>query len=129
MTADGHLVLMHDASVDRTTDGSGLVSALTLADIESLDAGYWYSPDGGLTFPMRGAGVRVPTLEETLARYPTTRFIVEIKGSDATMADAVAEVIERTGAAGRAHHRRVRRRRHEPGQTGLARRADDGEPK
>ena len=104
LTADGHLVLMHDASVDRTTDGSGLVSELTLAEIESLDAGYRFSTDGGLTYPMRGMGVRVPTLQETLLAYPTTRFIIEIKGSDTATADAVAKVLEaRRGRRPRRH--------------------------
>ncbi len=57
-TRDGHLVLMHDATVDRTTDGSGRVADMTLAQIKRLDAGSWFHP--------RFAGERVPTLAEAL---------------------------------------------------------------
>ncbi len=55
---DGHVVLMHDDTVNRTTDGTGLVSSLTLAELQALDAGSWFDP----IF----AGEPVPTLEEAL---------------------------------------------------------------
>lgn len=58
-TKDGHLVLMHDATVNRTTDGRGAVAAMTLAEIKRLDAGSWFSADF--------KGERVPTLKEALA--------------------------------------------------------------
>ena len=58
---DGRLVLMHDARVDRTTDGEGEVAELTLAELEKLDAGTPYNP--------RFAGERVPRLEAFLERY------------------------------------------------------------
>jgi glycerophosphoryl diester phosphodiesterase len=59
MTRDGKLVLMHDRTLDRTTDGTGLVSNATLAEIRQLDAGRW--------FDRRFAGTKVPTLDEALA--------------------------------------------------------------
>jgi glycerophosphoryl diester phosphodiesterase len=58
-TADGHIVVIHDPSVDRITDGRGAVRSLTLAQIKELDAGSWFSPEF--------AGEKVPTLEETLS--------------------------------------------------------------
>ena len=58
MTLDGHLVVMHDATVDRTTDGTGATGELTLAEIKALDA--------GAVFGERFQGERVPTWEETL---------------------------------------------------------------
>jgi len=72
-TRDGHLVAMHDASVDRTTDGKGDVGELTLEEVKRLDAGSWFSEAFG--------NERVPTLEE-IARVlnDTTRLIIEIKG-------------------------------------------------
>ncbi len=57
-TKDGHFIIMHDASVKRTTDGKGLVAEMTLEGIQKLDAGLWF----GNEF----AGERVPTLRETL---------------------------------------------------------------
>lgn len=58
-TKDGHLVIMHDATVDRTTNGKGEVADLTLEEIKRLDAGAWFGP--------QFAGERVPTLDEALA--------------------------------------------------------------
>jgi len=74
LTSDGVPVLMHDRTVDRTTDGSGAVADLSLADIEALDAGSWFDP--------RFAGTRVPTLEEFLALVgqSDSRAFVELKG-------------------------------------------------
>ena len=57
-TKDGHLVIMHDATVDRTTDGTGAIADLTLAEIKALDA--------GSAFDERFRGERVPTWEEAL---------------------------------------------------------------
>lgn len=79
-TADAQLVLMHDRTVDRTTDGSGAVGALTLDELRKLDAGYDWTPDGGRTFPFRGRGLRVPTLGEVLDAFPDRRLNIEIKG-------------------------------------------------
>src|SRR6187455_95113 len=58
-TSDGHIVVIHDDSVDRTTNGSGPVTSHTLATLRSLDAGAWC----GAQF----AGQRIPTLDEVLA--------------------------------------------------------------
>jgi glycerophosphoryl diester phosphodiesterase len=62
LTSDGELVLMHDRTVDRTTNGKGRVSDLTLAEIKKLDAGAWKDA--------RFAGTRVPTFAEALAVLP-----------------------------------------------------------
>lgn len=78
-TADGKLVVMHDPAVDRTTDGSGKISELTLEQLKRLDAGYHFSSDGGATFPFRGRGVTVPTLEEIFSAFPSMNFNVEPK--------------------------------------------------
>lgn len=99
-TADGALVVVHDATVDRTTDGTGYVREKTLAEIKALDAGYRFSPDG-VTYPYRGKGITVPTLEEALLAFPEARFLIEIKEDDPAVADQVASVLARTGAAGR----------------------------
>jgi len=80
-TADGALVITHDATVDRTTDGAGAVSALTLAELKKLDAGYRWTNDGGRTFPFRGQAIRIPTLRAVLDKFPQTRLNIDIKGS------------------------------------------------
>ncbi len=61
-TKDGHLVIMHDGTVDRTTNGRGKVSDLSFAEIRALDAGSWFAPEF--------AGTQVPTLEEVLDAIP-----------------------------------------------------------
>ena len=52
VTSDGGLVLMHDETVDRTTDGSGRLEDMTLAEVKALDAGYRWTPDDGQTYPL-----------------------------------------------------------------------------
>ncbi|NNL64689.1 MAG: glycerophosphodiester phosphodiesterase, partial [Myxococcales bacterium] len=80
-SADGELVVIHDASVDRTTDGSGRVDAMPLSALRSLDAAYRFSPDGAAT-PLRGRGVRIPTLAEVLEALPSARVLAEMKSAE-----------------------------------------------
>ena len=68
LSADGVVVVMHDATVDRTTDGQGAIAALTAAQLAQLDAGYRFSLDAGTRFPDRGAGIGVPTLRALSVR-------------------------------------------------------------
>jgi glycerophosphoryl diester phosphodiesterase len=83
LSADGRVVVIHDEMLGRTTDGSGAVAALTLAQIQALDAGARFTRDGR-TFPYRGAGVRIPTIEEVLARFPGTPLLIELKTAAAS---------------------------------------------
>lgn len=92
-TQDGVLVLMHDETVDRTTDGRGLIEEMTLAEIKALDAGYDWSPDDGQTFPFRGQGITVPTLEELFQNFPDLRMNIEIKLTQASMAQDLCNLI------------------------------------
>jgi glycerophosphoryl diester phosphodiesterase len=96
-TSDGVVVCMHDAEVNRTTDGTGEIRNMTLAEVKQLDAGYEFTPDDGKTFPYRGKGVEVATLEEVLTAFPTATFSIEIKQVDPPIADEVLGVIEAAG--------------------------------
>jgi glycerophosphoryl diester phosphodiesterase len=78
-TRDGEIVVFHDDTLDRTTDGSGRVSGFTLDDLRQFDAGYRFTPDAGATYPYRGQGVRIPTLAEVYERFPSARVNIEIK--------------------------------------------------
>lgn len=93
-TADGDAVVIHDPTVDRTTDGTGPVSSLTVAELKALDAGYRFTPDEGATWPLRGAGVQLSTLREVLEALPHARVNVEIKDGRAQQAvwDAVHDL-------------------------------------
>jgi glycerophosphoryl diester phosphodiesterase len=99
-TADDELVILHDLTVDRTTNGSGDVGAFTLAELKALDAAYWFVPGEGTTrdadpqdYIYRGIATgdrppppgftandfRIPTLGEALARFPDELINVELK--------------------------------------------------
>jgi glycerophosphoryl diester phosphodiesterase len=79
ITRDGVLVAFHDPLLGRTTDRTGAIADLDIADVEAADAGYRFSRDGGRSLPFRGHGVRVPRLEELLARWPEARFNIDPK--------------------------------------------------
>lgn len=92
LTADRQPVLMHDATVDRTTNGRGRVAALTLTEVRALDAGAWFDPEF--------AGTPVPTFTEFLdvLDASTQRAIIELKGM--WDAEAVASAISEVDARG-----------------------------
>jgi glycerophosphoryl diester phosphodiesterase len=100
LTADGRVVVMHDPRVDRTTDGEGPIAAMTLGQLQALDAGARWSADGGHTRPWAGRGVRVPTLDALLEEIPDLPLMIDAKV--AAVAVPLARVLERHGAAGRA---------------------------
>jgi glycerophosphoryl diester phosphodiesterase len=92
-TADNILVLMHDNTVDRTTNGSGPIRAFTLEELKTLDAGYNWTSDGGQTFPFRGSGITVPTLEEVFTALPTARINIDVKQEDPALVEPLCKTI------------------------------------
>jgi glycerophosphoryl diester phosphodiesterase len=93
-TSDGHVVVLHDPVLDRTTDGAGPVRERTLAEVKELDAGYRFTaPDGG--HPWRGRGIRVPTLDELLAAHPGVPLNIEVKQDEPAIEEAVLAVLDR----------------------------------
>lgn len=100
LTADGELVVIHDASVDRTTDGTGLVREMSTDELKSLDAGYWFTEDGQ-SYPYRGRGVRIPLLAEVLEAFPDIPLLIEIKDEEEGAALALAELLAAAGATER----------------------------
>ena len=98
VAADGAFVVIHDATLERTTDGRGAVGDHALAALRQLDAGYRFSPDGGKTFPWRGKGVRIPSFEEVLASVPDTRLVVEMKQFSREESGRLCALVRRTGA-------------------------------
>jgi glycerophosphoryl diester phosphodiesterase len=82
LTRDGELVVIHDSTVDRTTDGTGPVAGMTLTELQSYDAGARFLDlRGNPTF--RDRGVRVPRFEDVLDAFPETRLNVDAKDSAA----------------------------------------------
>lgn len=91
LSKDDQIVLMHDLTVDRTTDGSGLVSDHTLEDLQLLEAGAWFAPEF--------AGTRLPSLEQTLSwARGKLGLVIEIKEiwRVERLTECLAELLERT---------------------------------
>jgi glycerophosphoryl diester phosphodiesterase len=125
LSADDVPVVIHDDTVDRTTNGTGAVHSMTAAQLNALDAAYWYSADcaachdrpasaylyrgvrGGAVAPPAGysaADFGVPTLEQVFERFGDAYFSIEIKddAADVTLlARKTAELIDRYGLASR----------------------------
>jgi glycerophosphoryl diester phosphodiesterase len=92
LTADGQLAVIHDDTLDRTTDRVGRIADLTMDAIREADAGATFAPDGDAGFPFAGQGLKVPTLPDVLAWLPDDiGLVVEIKARGA--ADAVVETL------------------------------------
>jgi glycerophosphoryl diester phosphodiesterase len=79
LSRDGELMVLHDPTVERTTNGVGAAILMTRAELQILDAGYHFTPDGGRTFPFRGQGISIPTLREVLTAFPAVRVNIELK--------------------------------------------------
>ena len=79
LSTDDEIVVIHDSTVDRTTDGSGRVDSMTLEELQSLDAAYNWSPNGGEMYPYRGEGIRIPTLSAVLEAFPDVPLLLEPK--------------------------------------------------
>src|SRR2546426_1795259 len=92
-TRDDHVVVIHDDTVNRTTNGSGPVTSHALAALQGLDAGSWF---GG-----KFAGQRIPTFEEVLERYQGRAHLhTEIKGHSAHLSQRTADLVRRRGMTG-----------------------------
>jgi glycerophosphoryl diester phosphodiesterase len=96
-TRDGQVVVIHDDTLERTTNGRGTVWELSLAELQRFDAGHWFSADGGLTFPFRATGVKIPTLAEVLGGCPELRFTIEIKQTTPPIEELVIAVVRECG--------------------------------
>ena len=96
---DGEIVIIHDETVQRTTDGDGAVREMDLAELGRLDAGFRFTPDGGATHPFRGRGIGVPTLREFFSGFPGTRATLEIKELPAPAIETLFDLVEEFGKA------------------------------
>jgi glycerophosphoryl diester phosphodiesterase len=90
LTCDDHLVVIHDDTVDRTTNGTGPVANQTLVALQALDAGAWF----GQAF----AGARIPTLADVLTRYHGRAYLhIELKGHTAHLPQQTVDLVRTHG--------------------------------
>ena len=99
LSRDDEVVIIHDATLERTTGDTGPVARRTADELARVDAGFRFGADQG--FPYRSVGAGVPRLADALARFPDTPFIIEIKGEQARVAERALEVVRQAGAVGR----------------------------
>lgn len=97
---DGIAVVMHDPTLDRTTDRTGPVGAYTAAELARVDAGYRFDAHGDGEFGFRGQGIGVPTLRDVITTFPGVPLLIEIK--EPAVQQAVARDLLELGAADRA---------------------------
>lgn len=101
-TSDGVPVVIHDETVNRTTNGTGRVADFTLEKLQELDAAFRFSPlDAPGTFPLRGQGHTVPTLREVFETFPGLPIIVEVKVNDPVLVDRVVVLVREFGRSDR----------------------------
>jgi glycerophosphoryl diester phosphodiesterase len=94
-TSDGRFVCFHDPTLERTTNGHGDLRDHKLTELQRLDAGHNFIDDGSYAF--RGAGARIPTLEDALTLDAGVRLNLEIKPNDPTLAGRLWELIDHHG--------------------------------
>jgi glycerophosphoryl diester phosphodiesterase len=95
VTSDGHFVCFHDLTLERTTNGRGNLRDHTLSELKQLDAGHNFVENGSYTF--RGAGARIPTLEEALALDSSLHYNLELKPEDPALAHRLWDFIDHHG--------------------------------
>ncbi|HEX9894672.1 MAG TPA: glycerophosphodiester phosphodiesterase family protein [Gemmatimonadales bacterium] len=98
LTRDGVAVVLHDPTLQRTTDRPGDVARLTFGELQAADAGGGFRSEDG-SRPFAGRGIRIPAVAQVLEEFPHLPLLVEIKAPEAQ--HAVARDLERANAAGR----------------------------
>ena len=97
---DGRFMIFHDDTLDRVTDGRGRIGDYKLDELKRFDAGYRYSEDGE-SFPFRGRGITIPSLEEALRGFPQQRFNIDLKADDPSQAGDYCALIRGCNAVER----------------------------
>ena len=100
LSRDGVVVVHHDPTLDRTTNGRGSLAALTAAELAGLDAGFAFADDAG-AFPFRGGGLGIPAFRAVLARYPGVPLIIELKSGHPELARRTIDALREAGALDR----------------------------
>ncbi|MDT4761950.1 glycerophosphodiester phosphodiesterase [Sphaerochaeta sp. PS] len=98
LSKDGFLVIWHDETLERNTNGTGRIEDHTLEELKRFDAGYTFTTDGGKSFPFRAKGVVLCTLDEALRACPAQRFNVDLKTRGEAIVDAFIKVLDENQA-------------------------------
>lgn len=101
LSRDGIPVVIHDETLERTTNGQGFVANKTFAELKSLNAGYGFDPEKNFTFPTRDRQIRIPSLEEVFQEFPNKRLAIEIKAVAPGLVQKVLDLVEKFNAVER----------------------------
>ena len=99
LTGDNEVVVFHDETLDRTTNGKGNLKDFSLKELQKLDAAYNF--DASNNFPYRGKGIRIPTLKEVLSHFNHKPIVIEVKKTGKYIAVQLEKIIKKAGAANR----------------------------
>ncbi len=95
---DGGVLISHDDNLERCSGVDNPISILSKDELDEIDMGWSFTPDGGNTFPFRGKGITPLLLEEALRLFPVTRFNIDLKDKSRELAEKAAEVLKSAGA-------------------------------
>ncbi len=98
LTIDGTCIIWHDDTLENLTGEKTRICSQTVDTLQSLDAGYVFSPDGGRSFPFRDSGIRMVTLEELLEALPEMRFNIDLKDKNKKLVKEFVRIVKRHGA-------------------------------
>lgn len=101
LSRDGIPVVIHDETLERTTNGQGAVADKTFEELKSFDAGYGFDPDGNASFPKRGQRIKIPSLEEVFQEFRDKRLAIEIKAVTPGLVPKVLALVEKYNAVER----------------------------
>ena len=111
LTKDGQCVIWHDDTMGKITGDNELILNKLYEELSALDAGYLFSRDNGRTFPFRGKGVTIATLDEVLKALPDMRFNVDLKDNNIELVNEFARVVRKNNAEkrvlGASFHNRI----------------------
>lgn len=97
LTKDKEIVVIHDSTLERTTNGKGKVADFTLEEIKKLDAGYYFQDEQG-QFSYRDKDIKIPTLREVFEKFPNNKKIIEIKVNNTDLDSKLISLIKEFSA-------------------------------
>lgn len=101
LSSDGVCVIWHDDTLEKLNGKDGLVSDKTYKELMAMDAGRFFTTDGGKSFPFRGKGVKILTLDEALKALPKMRFNIDLKDNNINLVYEFARIIRANNAQNR----------------------------
>ena len=97
-TKDGIIVINHDQTIDRLTNGTGLIREMSWVELQQVDGAYNWSPDG-LTYPYRDKGIKILSLIEMMDAFPQQLYDIEIKQHDPPLEKDLCDLLRKYGVA------------------------------